>query len=62
MITRVVEYQCGVDVLGFPVYHQHIFFEYEKDDVQKRKITGNNILKNKRKLVNGIIQNSVKQH
>ena len=25
MITEVVEYQVGVDVLGFPIIHQHIF-------------------------------------
>lgn len=51
MIVRVVEYQVGVDILGSPIYHQHIFFEQEKSTVKRTK-----------KLVNGVIQNQVKQY
>ena len=42
---EVVQFQIGVDILGFPIYHQHIFLETEKEKNQT-KIRGKNISKN----------------
>lgn len=44
MITEVVEYQVGVDVLGFPIIHQHIFINDVVEEVSKRK-SGKNMYK-----------------
>ena len=49
MITEVVEYQVGVDVLGFPIIHQHIFINDVEEEVSLTK-TGKNIRKKKVKL------------
>ena len=48
MITEVVEYQVGVDVLGFPIIHQHIFINDVVEEVSKRK-SGKNMYKKKSK-------------
>ena len=45
MITEVVEYQVGVDVLGFPIIHQHIFIN-DVEEVSHAK-TGKNMYKKK---------------
>lgn len=48
MITEVVEYQVGVDVLGFPIIHQHIFINDVEEEISHTK-TGKNMYKKKSK-------------
>ena len=48
MITEVVEYQVGVDVLGFPIIHQHIFINDVAEEISHTK-TGKNMYKKKSK-------------
>ncbi len=49
MIAEVIKYQVGVDVLGFPIIHQHIFINDVEEEVSLTK-TGKNIRKKKVKL------------
>ena len=49
MITEVVEYQVGVDVLGFPIIHQHIFINDVAEEISHTK-TGKNMRKKKVKI------------
>ena len=44
MIAEVVEYQVGVDVLGFPIIHQHIFINDVEEEVSLTK-TGKKMYK-----------------
>ena len=44
MIVEVVDYQVGVDVLGFPIIHQHIFINDVEEEVSHAK-TGKNMYK-----------------
>lgn len=39
MITEVVEYQVGVDVLGFPIIHQHIFINDVEEEISQAKFS-----------------------
>jgi len=48
MIAEVVEYQVGVDVLGVPIIHQHIFISDVEEEVSLTK-TGKNMYKKKSK-------------
>lgn len=61
MITEVVEYQVGVDVLGFPIIHQHIFINDVKEEVSQRK-SGKNMYKKKVKfsLITRVIAKNTK--
>ena len=49
MIAEVIKYQVGLDVLGFPIIHQHIFINDVEEEVSLTK-TGKNIRKKKVKL------------
>ena len=46
VVTNVVSYQVGVDILGFPVYHEHLFAEEHITEYSTEK-QGKNISKNK---------------
>ena len=61
MITEVVEYQVGVDVLGFPIIHQHIFINDVAEEVSQRK-SGKNMYKKKSKfsLITRVIAKNTK--
>lgn len=39
VITNVASYQIGVDILGFPVYHEHYFAKKQGKNMSKNKIT-----------------------
>lgn len=45
-ITDVVPFQIGVDMLGFPKYHYHIFAD-TLHTIHKTKSIGKNMTKNK---------------
>lgn len=58
-----VSFQIGVDVLGFPIYHEHIFIDaVEKEDTTAMK--GKNMSKNTVKYhdVMYLTHNQVKQN
>ena len=61
MIVEVVDYQVGVDVLGFPIIHQHIFINDVVEEVSKRK-SGKNMYKKKSKfsLITRVIAKNTK--
>ena len=61
MITEVVEYQVGVDVLGFPIIRQHIFINYVEEDISHTK-TRKNMRKKKVKfsLITRVIAKNTK--
>jgi len=44
MIAEVIKHQVGVDVLGFPIIHQHIFINDVAEEVSHTK-TGKNMYK-----------------
>jgi len=46
VVTNVVSYQVGVDILGFPVYHEHLFTEEHITNNNTKK-QGKNMSKNK---------------
>ena len=46
VITNVASYQIGVDILGFPVYHEHYFAEEHISEYSTKK-QGKNMSKNK---------------
>ena len=46
VVTNVVSYQVGVDILGFPVYHEHLFTEEHISQCNTQK-QGKNMSKNK---------------
>ncbi len=46
MIAEVIKYQVGVDVLGFPIIHQHIFINDVEEEISHTKI-GKNMRKKK---------------
>ena len=47
VVTKVVSYQVGVDILGFPIYHEHLFTEeYITEDHTKKH--GKNMTKHHR--------------
>lgn len=60
--TKCVSYQIGVDVLGFPIYEQHIIVEGYNYQPQTNK-SGKNMTKNKivPKLCSIVIQQQIKQ-
>lgn len=47
VVTNVVSYQVGVDILGFPVYHKHLFTEEHITEEHTKK-HGKNMSKNKK--------------
>ncbi|MBM0651038.1 MULTISPECIES: glutamyl-tRNA amidotransferase [Capnocytophaga] len=47
VVTKVVSYQVGVDILGFPVYHEHLFTE-EHITHNNTKKQGKNMTKHHR--------------
>ena len=61
MIAEVIKYQVGVDVLGFPIIHQHIFINDVVEEVSKRK-SGKNMYKKKSKfsLITRVIAKNTK--
>ena len=49
MKVEIISYRTGVDVLGFPIIHEHIFIESTKESAShskkgKNQETGNNHL------------------
>ena len=62
VVTNVVSYQVGVDILGFPVYHEHLFAEEHITEYSTKK-QGKNISKNKKthKVIPYIFSYIVKQ-
>ena len=47
VITNVASYQIGVDILGFPVYHEHYFAEEHISECSTKK-QGKNMTKHHR--------------
>ena len=47
VVTKVVSYQVGVDILGFPVYHEHYFAEEHISECSTKK-QGKNMTKHHR--------------
>jgi len=41
MIAEVIKYQVGVDVLGFPIIHQHIFINDVEEEISHTKTCKN---------------------
>ena len=62
VVTNVVSYQVGVDILCFPVYHEHLFAEEHITEYSTKK-QGKNISKNKKthKVIPYIFSYIVKQ-
>lgn len=62
VVTKVVSYQVGVDILGFPVYHEHLFTEEHITEDHTKK-HGKNMSKNKKehKVIPYIFSYLVKQ-
>ena len=46
VVTNIASYQIGVDILGFPVYHEHYFVEEHISQCNTQK-QGKNMSKNK---------------
>ena len=57
VITNVASYQIGVDILGFPVYHEHYFAEEHISECSTKK-QGKNMSKNKTILITNKYFNS----
>jgi hypothetical protein len=61
MIAEVIKYQVGLDVLGFPIIHQHIFINDVEEEISHTKI-GKNMRKKKVKfsLITHVIAKNAK--
>ena len=46
VVTNIASYQIGVDILGFPVYHEHYFAKEHISECSTKK-QGKNMSKNK---------------